>query len=81
MPRKIDSPIDRAIRCARGDCQDNLDGTVTISMDWLYDYSRLLIQRACEARLRGLGTVVGAGSTREAVEQFLSKDFVNFGDR
>lgn len=71
--RKTTSPMDRAALAAHGKCVDNLDGTLTVSTDWLYDYSRLLLQQACEARLRNLGTVVGEGSTREAVEDFLRR--------
>lgn len=72
-PRPISGPIDRAVRAARGMCLDNLNGTITVSIEWLHDYSRLLLQQACEARLRSLGTVVGAGSTRQAVEDFLGE--------
>jgi len=70
-PRPPSGPIDRAVRAASGTCIDNLDGTLTVSCDWLCDYSRLLLQQACEARLRSLGTVVSGGSSREAVEDFL----------
>lgn len=65
-------PIDRAIRAAYGKCLDNMDGTLTVSLEWLHDYSRLLLQQACQARLRGLGVPVEGGSTRDAVENFLA---------
>lgn len=65
--------MQRAAKCASGSCIDNLNGTVTVSMEWLHDYSRLLLQQACAASLRSLGTppLTGCG-TREAVEQFLT---------
>jgi hypothetical protein len=71
--RRITGPMERAMCAARGEGVDNLNGTFTVSIEWLYDYSRLLLQQACEARLRGLDVNIEGGSTRGAVEDFLAQ--------
>jgi hypothetical protein len=54
--------MERAAFAAKGHCETFPDGSIKASPEWLYNYSRLLLKQACEARLRSLGTVKEAGA-------------------
>lgn len=61
LPPPTVGPMQRAAKAAKGHCEVYLDGTIKASPEWFYNYSRLLLKGACEARLRSLGTVGDAG--------------------
>ncbi len=52
MPPPTIGPMERAAKAAKGHCEVFLDGTIKASPEWFYNYSRLLLQGACEARGR-----------------------------
>lgn len=70
--RSVRGPIERSAYAASGLAFDHLDGSLTVSLEWLRDYSRLLLQQACEARLHGLGIRGEGGIARDAVEDYLT---------
>lgn len=70
MPPPTVGPMERAAKAARGHCECFPDGSIKASSEWFYNYSRLLLQGACEARLRSLGAV---GDARAAVVDYIGE--------